>query len=159
MFSNIIRKTAKQTTKSFVRQASNATTKQASQHSKRLIYSLGGLGVGAAATYASMDQTSTPRMANKSIYGMLESFGDRLDRIEEALGVGLSVFSDEIQKIREVKVSNPGNRAMKYFDEAYCKAWITIAASFHRHCSHRIRKCRLWPRVLRHEAGRLRDLL
>ena len=50
---------------------------------------------------------------------MLESFGDRLDRIEEALGVGLSVFSDEIQKIREVKVSNPGNRAMKYFDEAY----------------------------------------
>ena len=119
MFSNIIRKTAKQTTKSFVRQVSNATTKQASTHSKRLIYSLGGLGVGAAATYASMDQTSTPRMANKSIYGMLESFGDRLDRIEEALGVGLSVFSDEIQKIREVKVSNPGNRAMKYFDEAY----------------------------------------
>ena len=111
MFSNIIRKTAKQTTKSFVRQVSNATTKQASTHSKRLIYSLGGLGVGAAATYASMDQTSTPRMANKSIYGMLESFGDRLDRIEEALGVGLSVFSDEIQKIREVKVSNPGNRA------------------------------------------------
>lgn len=119
MFSNIIRKTAKQTTKSFVRQASNATTKQASPHSKRLIYSLGGLGVGAAATYASMDQSSTPMMANKSIYGMLESFGDRLDRIEEALGVGLSVFSDEIQKIREVKLSNPGNRAMKYFDEAY----------------------------------------
>ena len=26
-----------------------------------------------------------PEMANKSIYGMLESFGDRLDRIEEAL--------------------------------------------------------------------------
>ena len=46
-----------------------------------------------------MEQNNTtPRMAGQSIYGMLESFGDRLDRIEEALGVGLSVFSDEIQK-------------------------------------------------------------
>ena len=98
MFSNIIRKTAKPAARTFIRKASNATTKQPA-NSKRLLYSLGGFGLGAAATYSTMEQNNTtPRMAGQSIYGMLESFGDRLDRIEEALGVGLSVFSDEIKK-------------------------------------------------------------
>ncbi len=39
--------------------------------------------------------------------------------IESALGVGLSVFRSELDKIAAVKKSNPGNRATKYFDEGW----------------------------------------
>ena len=57
MFSNIIRKTAKPAARTFIRKASNATTKQPA-NSKRLLYSLGGFGLGAAATYSTMEQNN-----------------------------------------------------------------------------------------------------
>ena len=51
--------------------------------------------------------------------GHLQSLSDRLTAIEGALGVGLSVFRSELDKIAAVKKSNPGNRATKYFDEGW----------------------------------------
>lgn len=38
---------------------------------------------------------------------------------EQAPGVGLSSFTNEVDQIRKTKVSNPGNRACKYFNEEY----------------------------------------
>ena len=91
---------------------------------------------------------------------MLESFGDRLDRIKEALGVGLSVFSDEIQKI-SAKLRSPTQETelMKYFDEAYfAKLGLPLQQVFIDIVRTGFENADSGLGLLCHEAGRLRDL-
>lgn len=85
------------------------------------MFGLGAAGLGASAalmTVADRERRVEMAQAN-SVFGMLEQLTARMDKIEQALGVGLSVFSDEIEKIRKTRGTNPGNRACKYFDEDY----------------------------------------
>jgi creatine kinase len=75
----------------------------------------GALGVAAFA----LDQQKNQAHCAKSLYGMVADLGDRMTAIESALGVGLSVFRNELDQIAAVKKSNPNNRAVKYFDEGW----------------------------------------
>jgi hypothetical protein len=74
-------------------------------------------GLGAAALV--LDSQKNDAHCAKSLYGMVADLGDRMTAIEGALGVGLSIFRSELDRIAAVKKSNPGNRAMKHFDEGW----------------------------------------
>lgn len=78
----------------------------------------GGVAIGA--TVASTNQSRDASCASgTSLFGMVQSISDRLTAIETTLGVGLSKFRSELDRIAAVRESNPGNRAVKYFDEGY----------------------------------------
>jgi len=79
----------------------------------------GAMGLGIAAYAFSQDDKSASCAAPKTLFGMLEDVEARLTRIENAIGVGASVFAEELARIASVAASNPKNRAMKYFDADY----------------------------------------
>jgi len=79
----------------------------------------GAMGLGIAAYAFSQDDKSASCAAPKTLFGMLEDVEARLTRIENAIGVGASVFAEELARIASVAASNPGNRATKYFDADY----------------------------------------
>lgn len=57
-----------------------------------------------------------------TIYEMLTDISARLDKIETALGkipTPYEDYSDTMSLIAKIKKENPGNRAMKYFDQEY----------------------------------------
>jgi len=84
-----------------------------------LSLAVGAMGVGMATYMFSQNKGPATCAAPKTLFGMLESVNERLTRIENVIGVGASVFAEELSRIASVKASNPGNRAMKYFDAEY----------------------------------------
>ena len=72
----------------------------------------GGLG---AAAFAFTNEAHCA----KSLYGMVEDLGERMTAIEASLGVGLTVFRSELDRIAAIKKTHPNNLAVKYFDEGW----------------------------------------
>ena len=56
----------------------------------------------------------------KSLYQMIQDLNDRMASLEKFVGV--NDYSEELATIAAVKVSNPDNLAMKYFDEEWFNA-------------------------------------
>jgi hypothetical protein len=112
MFSRFARTTAKTSLRTARRSMSNSSRRgPATSLRAPLVAGAGGASLLAAAAYS--------ECAPNSVIGHLQSLSDRMTAIEGALGVGLSVFRSELDKIASVKTSNPGNRAAKYFDEGW----------------------------------------
>lgn len=112
MFSRFARTTAKTSARVARRTISNSSRRGPTTSMRApLVAGAGGVSLLAAAAYS--------ECAPNSVIGHLQSISDRMTAIEGALGVGLSVFRSELDKIAAVKKSNPGNRATKYFDEGW----------------------------------------
>lgn len=64
---------------------------------------------------------TTASCADDTIYGMVSSISSRLSAIENTLGLNRipAKFGPALDRIKEVKKSNPNNLAMKHFDESY----------------------------------------
>ena len=64
---------------------------------------------------------STASCKDDTIFGMVSNINARLGAIEKTLGINRipAEFNADLAKIREVKAANPGNIAMRLFDEDY----------------------------------------
>jgi len=111
------RRMSAQGRKTFATMTARAPTQLFSK--RGLSLAAGAMGTGMA-TYAFSQYNSSASCAPpKTLFGMLEDVNQRLTRIENVIGVGASVFAEELSRIASVAASNPGNRAMKYFDADY----------------------------------------
>jgi hypothetical protein len=113
MFSKFARNSARTAGRILSRSSSTSRT---AATAGRNTFTAAVAGVGATAGLMMYADTASAAPEN-SVLGMLGKINDRLDRLENALGV--NVFGAEVKKIAEVRAANPGNRAVKYFDEAY----------------------------------------
>lgn len=88
----------------------------ASRTSSTLRHVLTGT-VAAGATAAALAATQTQTAESQgTVFDMLNGISARLSTIEEALGIN---FQADLEKVAAIKVSHPGNRAIKYFDMNY----------------------------------------
>jgi len=74
------------------------------------------LGAGAVAAVGLCLAAPTLADSRPTVYGILGEVNSRLQKIEKALGLE---WVEELEAIGAVTKSNPGNLAMKHFDEAY----------------------------------------
>lgn len=103
---------------------SDAAVTRGSSRVRTILLAMGAATVGAAGALAlklgeRQAPLATASCESPNVLSMLKELNTRLGRIEKALGVGLSAFAVELDKIRAARRANPKNLAMKYFDDGY----------------------------------------
>jgi len=70
---------------------------------------------------ACLATSTTASCADDTIYGLVSSINNRLTAIENTLGLNRipAKYVATLERIKEIKKTNPSNLAMKHFDESY----------------------------------------